>query len=91
MGRFREILTAGMEPYVYGRAGTNACFPPGCTVIYMQNSIEMATTGKRTITLTTALWLVLMTTIVVPEAVGHCVLKEVDDACLLEVFRQGRR
>ena len=32
-----------------------------------------------------------MTTIVVPEAVGHCVLKEVDDACLLEVFRQGRR
>ncbi len=32
-----------------------------------------------------------MTVIVVPEAVGHCVLKEADDALLLEVFRQGRR
>ena len=31
------------------------------------------------------------TSVVVPEAVGHCVLKEADDALLLEVFRQGWR
>ena len=37
----------------------------------MQNRIEMASTGKRKITLTTALWLVLMTAIVVIVAFCH--------------------
>ena len=32
-----------------------------------------------------------LTTIVVPEAVGHCVLKEVDDDRMLEVFKAGWR
>ncbi len=32
-----------------------------------------------------------MTTIVVPEEIGRCVLKDVDDAQLLEVFRAGWR